>query len=413
MKVLTVNYSDLDGGAARAAYRLHEGLQRIGVGSELLVRSKSSDDRLVHGPQGNWEKAQAILRPVLDQRATRGYSSKASLFSPAKIRFSGMVDRINAFDADVVHLHWITGGMMRVEDLAGIRRPMVWSLHDMWPFTGGCHYDGECGRFTAQCGSCPVLHSDQENDLSRSVFRRKARTYAATKNLTIIGLSRWMADTAASSTLFKDKRVVHLPNGIDTTRFKPLDKRWAKEALGLPTNKPLVLFGAVNATGDKRKGFDHLQAALKQLPPGSVELAVFGASRPPKEPDLGHPSHYLGRLQDDATLCLLYNAADVTVVPSTQENLSNTIVESLACGTPAVAFAIGGNSDMIDHHGNGALAKPFDAADLAAGIRWVVEHPDPKALSAAARRTALERFELVRVAERYRALYEEVVRTAR
>lgn len=410
MKVLTVNSADLEGGAARAAYRLHQGLLRIGMDPHMLVQGRTSDDPRVKGPETSLSKAISRIRPTLDLLPVKRYPNFGSkLFSPAWLPFSGLADRINASDADVVHLHWITGGMLRLEELARVNKPMVWSLHDMWAYTGGCHYDEECDRWRTGCGACPVLGSSKERDLSHRVFQRKLALYARLKDrLTIIGLSNWMADRARESRLMKDLRVVRLPNPIDTDVFKPVDRLAARDILGLPADKPLVLFGAVNATGDPRKGFPHLSEALRSLPKGSAELAVFGASRPERPPDMGHPIHYLGRLHDDASLCLLYNAADVTVVPSLQENLSNTIVESLACGTPVVAFAIGGNGDMVDHHVNGTLAKAFDPTDLAAGIRWVLEHPRQEEVRGHARRIALERFELRAVSERYRALYQEV-----
>lgn len=413
MKVLIVNYADLAGGAARAAYRLHEGLRSIGVRSQLLVASKSSDDPDVLGPGSLFNRYLAKARAVADQWPTRRYPGHTrTLFTPAWLPFSGLAARINASDADVVHLHWINGGMARIEDIAAIRKPIVWSLHDMWAFTGGCHYDEECGRYTASCGACPALGSKDEADLSRKVFERKAHTFSAARNMTIVGLSGWMAGSARASALFKDKRVVQLPNPIDTSVFAPTDKRAAKRGMGLAEDRPLVLFGAMNATADPRKGFAHLSEALRLLPPGSVELGVFGADRPADPPDLGHPVHYLGRFDDDPSLCALYNAADVTLVPSVQENLSNTIVESLACGTPAVGFAIGGNGDMIIDRVNGALARPFDAAHLAECIRWVVEHPDPALLGANARRIAMERFHAPLVARQYEALYAGTIAAA-
>lgn len=414
MKVLIVNYADLAGGAARAAYRLHEGLRSIGVRSQLLVASKSSNDPDVLGPTSSFDTYLAKARAVADQWPTKRYPDHTkTLFTPAWLPFSGLAGRINASDADVVHLHWINGGMARIEDLAAIRKPIIWSLHDMWAFTGGCHYDDECGRYTADCGACPALGSEQETDLSRRVFARKAHTFSAARHMTIVGLSSWMAASARASTLFKDKRVVQLPNPIDTSVFAPADKYAAKRAMGLPVERPLVLFGAMNATADPRKGFMHLSEALRLLPPGLVELGVFGAGRPADPPDLGHPVHYLGHFNDDRSLCALYNAADVTVVPSVQENLSNTIVESLACGTPCVGFAIGGNSDMIVDRVNGALARPFDAAHLAESIRWVVQHPEPARLAADARRVAMERFDAPLVARQYEALYAETIAATR
>lgn len=411
MRILTVNSSDLDGGAARAAYRLHQGLVRIGLDSKVLVQSRSSDDPRVQGPTNGFAKAGALVRPTLDLHPVRRYPNFGSkMFSPAWLPFGGLVDRINASDADVVHLHWITAGMFRLEDLARINKPMVWSLHDMWAYTGGCHYDEGCDRWKSSCGACPILGSSSQRDLSFKVFQRKLSTYAKLKDrITIVGLSGWMAECARESTLLKDFRVVQLPNPIDTQVFKPVDRMVAKQILGLPTDKPLVLFGAVNATADPRKGFPHLSEALRSLPKGSVELAVFGASRPQQPPDLGHPIHYLGRLHDDASLCVLYNTADVTVVPSLQENLSNTIVESLACGTPVAAFAIGGNGDMVNDRVNGALVPAFDAGAMARGILSIVSGNERSALRENARRTALERFELLAVSERYRALYRELV----
>ncbi len=412
MRILTVNSSDLEGGAARAAYRLHQGLLRIGLDSKVLVQSRSSDDPRVQGPSTPFAKAMSRLRPTLDLHPVKRYPNYGrKMFSPAWLPFGGLVDRINASDADVVHLHWITAGMLRLEDLARVEKPMVWSLHDMWAYTGGCHYDEGCDRWKSSCGACPILGSSSERDLSHKVFRRKLATYAKLKDrLTIVGLSRWMAECAQESTLLKDFRVEQLPNPIDTHVFKPVDRTEAKRILGLPTNKPLVLFGAVNATADPRKGFPHLSAALRALPKGDIELAVFGASRPDQPPDLGHPIHYLGRFHDDVSLCLLYNAADVTVVPSLQENLSNTIVESLACGTPVAAFAIGGNGDMVEHGVNGVLVPAFDAEALAQGIHSTIRGAQHQALREQARRTALERFELVAVSERYHALYRTLAK---
>ncbi len=327
------------------------------------------------------------------------------MFSPAWVPATGLVKRINSSDADVVHMHWVNGGMLRIEDLKSITKPIVWSLHDMWPFTGGCHYDEHCGRYSSHCGACPVLDSSMEKDLSYRIFERKRKAFGTMAPMTFVGLSNWMAECARESRLLEGHSVVQLPNPIDTNVFKPVDQRVARDILGLPLDRPLILFGAVNATADPRKGFEHLSKALDELPSGSVELAIFGSSRPLVPPRLGHPMHYLGRLNDDISLSLLYSAADVTVVPSLQENLSNTIVESLACGTPAVAFSIGGNPDMIDHLHNGYLAKAFDPSDLAIGIRHILDQRAQGQFHTNARAVAVERFALERVAQRYLQLY--------
>lgn len=360
MKILIVNTSDIQGGAARAAYRLHKALLAEGVDSQMLVQSKSSDDFTVLGPQTKFQKAMGKLRPTLDSIPVRRYPERTkTLFSPSWLLFAGLVDKINSLNPDVVHLHWIAGGMMRIEDLAKINAPIVWSLHDMWAFTGGCHYDEECAGYQKQCGACPVLGSDKDKELSRKVWLRKQACFARLPNMTIVGLSKLVADCAASSSLFKSNPVVNLPNPIDTQIFAPFEQAEARKLFNLPHDKKLVLFGAMGATSDPRKGFQELAQALDHLP-ADYQLVVFGSSEPQTPQGFKQKAHYLGHLHDDVSLRVLFSAADVMVVPSLQENLSNAIMESLACGMPVVGFAIGGNADLIDHKQTGYLAKPFD-----------------------------------------------------
>jgi glycosyltransferase involved in cell wall biosynthesis len=278
---------------------------------------------------------------------------------------------IKEINPDIVHLHWINGGMIKIEDLAKIDKPIVWSLHDMWAFTGGCHYDEECGRYKEKCVKCKVLGSEKENDLSKKVFKRKEKNYK-NLDLTVVGLSKWLNECSKESTLLKDKKHVNLPNPIDTNIFKPFDKEKSRELWNLPKDKKLVLFGAMNPTGDPRKGFKELSEALKLLEIKDVEFVVFGSSAPKNPPKFKFKTHYVGRLNDDIGLVTLYSAVDVMIVPSLQENLSNAIMESLSCATPVVAFDIGGNSDMIEHKKTGYLVKPFEAQDLANGIEWVL-----------------------------------------
>jgi glycosyltransferase involved in cell wall biosynthesis len=279
----------------------------------------------------------------------------------------------------------------------------------MWPFTGGCHIDGGCGKYLDWCGDCPVLKSGKKNDLSYKVFKRKVKTY---KNidLTIVGLSNWLKRCAEKSFLFRNKRVVNLPNPINTNFFRPILKSVAKEILNLQANKKLILFGAMGATSDPNKGFKELTEALKKVFPKTLfELIVFGASKPLSIQNFDFPAHYKGRLNDQLSLQILYSAADVVLVPSLQENLSNIIMESLACGTPVVGFNIGGNSDMIDHRVNGYLAEPYDAKDLAKGIDWVVNHKNHQKLCQKAREKVLQKFDSKVVAKQYIALYNEIL----
>lgn len=410
MRVLIVNSSDLEGGAARAAYRLHHSLLKEGVDSKLLVQSKVSDDFTVLGPISKVEKLASRIRPLLDSLSNRRYERRTkTLYSSSWLPFSNVVERINALNPDIVHLHWVASGMMRIEDVARINAPIVWSLHDMWPFTGGCHYDELCGAFKNGCGRCKVLGSSVEADLSRKVFLRKQKIFEKKKNITIVGLSRWLAREAKESQLFSGYSVVNLPNPIDTNIFAPFEKSKARELLRLPQNKKLILFGAMAATSDPRKGFRELSEALEQLEVQDVELVVFGASSPEKNTSFKQKTHYLGRLHDDVTLRVLYSAVDVMVVPSLQENLSNVIMESLACGTPVVGFNVGGNPDLVDHRVSGYLAKPYDIEDLVRGLIWVLENENTNAVSSLARQKVTREFEQSHVAMQYINLYRTIL----
>ena len=230
--------------------------------------------------------------------------------------------------------------------------------------------------YKEQCGNCPVLKSSTENDLSRKVFLRKHASFSGLNEMAIVGLSRWLTDCAASSSLFKRNPVVNLFNPVDTQIFAPLERTQARKIFNLPLDKKLILFGAIGAASDPRKGFNELAKSLERLP-SEYELIVFGASRPLISHRFKQKVRYLGHLHDDVSLRVLYSAANVMLVPSLQENLSNAIMESLACGTPVVAFDVGGNSDLIDHKINGYLALPYDIIELAQGIDWVLQHDAP------------------------------------
>jgi len=300
-----------------------------------------------------------------------------------------------------------------VHQLPRIDRPLVWSLHDMWAFTGGCHYsDKNCRAFEQSCGRCPVLGSSKERDLSRRIWDRKRRFFDKVENLTVVGLSRWLADEASKSALFAGRPVVNLPNPIDCLVYRPIDRTVARELWGISPDAKVVAFGAMSATSDPRKGYDLLVDALRHVSVPGLELLVFGASASTAGvgDDLPFRVHYTGRLHDDVSLVTLYNAADVMVVPSRQENLSNAIMESLACGTPVIGFDIGGNRDMIDHRVNGYLAQAYETQDLAAGIEWVLNGGgDEPGLRAAAREKVLREFDYPVVAGRYTKLYEQIL----
>ncbi|PCI27950.1 MAG: glycosyl transferase family 1 [SAR324 cluster bacterium] len=410
MKILIVTRSDIQGGAARAAYRLHKSLLNQDVNSQMLVQDKKSDNFKIIVHEKKSTQYFNKLRPFIDTIPGRFYKNKTkTLFSPSWFGFSNIVDKINDINPDIVHLHWICSGMISIEDLVRIKAPIVWSLHDMWAFTGGCHYDEECNLYISNCGTCKVLGSNKENDLSRKIFRRKEKAFSKIDNMTIVGLSKWLSDCAKNSTLLQGKKHINLPNPIDTSVFKPFDKENSRELWDLPKGKKLVLFGAMDATSDPRKGFKELSKALTQLRCNDLEFVVFGSSEPENSQKLGFKTHYLGHLHDDVSLVTLYNAVDIVVVPSIQENLSNAIMESLACATPVVGFDVGGNADMIEHKKTGYLTEPFNTQDLANGIDWVLNTENYDELCENAREKVLREFDSKVVSQQYIELYNDIL----
>jgi glycosyltransferase involved in cell wall biosynthesis len=411
MKILLINSSDTVGGAARAAYRLHDGLRNIGANSQLLVQEKLSSDKMVLAPKKKTYQTIANIRSAIDSLPLKFYPQRHSLFSLQWLP-DQVADRVTQIAPDIINLHWINTAFLQIETLTRLKRPLVWTLHDMWAFTGGCHYSGECNLYTASCGTCPLLASAKNKDLSHWVLQRKHKAWR-NLNLTIVSPSHWLAKCASSSSIFHNLRVEVIPNGIDIQKYRHIKRSRAREILNLPLDKKLVLFGSLYATDDPRKGFYLLQEALKKLCNSTwqnkLEVVVFGASQPDNPPEFGFKTHYLGKFNDDLSLALVYSSADVFVLPSIQENLANTVMEAIACGTPTIAFNIGGMPDMIEHEKNGYLAQPFKTEDLASGIAWVIDNEERnQKLSYYARVKAEKEFSTEIQANRYYCLFQDI-----
>ncbi|NJR57509.1 MAG: glycosyltransferase [Cyanobacteria bacterium CRU_2_1] len=415
MKATLISSSDDGSGSTRAAYRLHKSFRLAGIQSQMLVQTKHRDDATVVGLSSKSGVGQIVAgsRMVLDRLPLKLYLHR----DRTSFSLQWLPDRVSSkvaqFNPDLVHLQWVNAGYLQIETLAKLGKPIVWTLRDMWAFTGGCHYNGDCDRYTKSCGSCPQLHSDRDWDLSRWIWKRKARAWQDL-NLTIVALSSWLGECAAASSLFGDLRIEVIPNGIDTQIYRPIERQTARTLLNLPQDKRLILFGAVNAASDKRKGFHLLQPALQNLRQFSssddVELVVFGALQPENPPDLGFTTRYLGTLNDDLSLALLYSAADVFIAPSVQENLANTVLEALACGLPCVAFNIGGMPDLIEHQQNGYLAQPYHIEDLAQGMLWILEHTERhQKLSYTARQKIEQAFTMEATGAKYLSLFTELL----
>ncbi|GAB2174745.1 glycosyltransferase family 4 protein [Dongia sp. agr-C8] len=414
MKVIHVNSTAHDGGAARAAHRIHLGQRKIGIDSRMAVIHKKLDDPSVIAPLGMAGRIRAVLGGRAEAKILSRQRSANTVFHSLGLFGSGLARWLNASDADLVNLHWVAAATLSIGEIAAIRKPIVWTMHDMWPFSGAEHYEDIAGRPRANDGYTPASRAatDSGPDLDAWVFRRKRRAWGG-RTFHLVSPSRWLAERAKASLLFSRMPCRVISNGIDLDLYKPLDRREARRALNLPQDKRLVLFGAMASTTDRRKGFHLLVPALQALardPDGGpgTELLVFGARAPQQPIDLGLPVHYLGQFGDDLAMALIYSAADVFVAPSLQDNLPNTLVEALACGTPCVAFEIGGMPDLVRDQSCGALAPAGDVDALARAIAAVLARTGEPA-RAACRQSAEARFADTEVARQYREFYAEIL----
>lgn len=414
MKVLFVNTNDISGGAARAAMRIMRGVQQSGVEAQMFVKDKYSQSLDViplstYTPSSNW--LFDIFKWVVQKFKNLYHMFKWHPYKYTKqnvfmsdLRHINIHGALQKLDYDIVHLHWINNRFLDIRELAKIHKPIVWTLHDSWPFCGICHVPYECKKYQTHCGVCPMLGSKKEQDLAYEIFEKKLEAY---KNLDlhIVTPSRWLGDCAKKSTLFRQFPIHVIPNCIDTDKFRPLDKAETRQKLGLSLQKKYLLFGAMHVITDENKGFNILLSALKCLSSTNAELIIYGTGDKLEQYTISVPYHVMGYIRSDKEMAQLCNVADVTIVPSLSENLSNTIMESLACGTPVVAFNIGGNSDMIDHRQNGYLAEDKNAEDLTNGIQWCLNKNADGKLGRKAREKVMETFAISIVAEQYNNLY--------
>jgi glycosyltransferase involved in cell wall biosynthesis len=410
MKVVHLAYSDGNGGAFKAAYRIHHGLASLGLDSTMLVSRRLTSDPTVKDAGSTTGRLWGQLASNLDAAPWRLLRMRPADYSSLACVGTGAARRANAMAPDIVQLHWICAGFLRLETLPDISAPLVWRLADMWALAGAEHYVGDDGRYREgyRTDNRPV--GDRGWDLNRWVWKRKRRVYARLRNLTVVTPSRWLARCAAESILLRGRRIEVIPTGQNLESFRPIPKLQARSILGLPPDAKLVM-AASSDVADRRKGVGPLLEALESLRGNGYRLLLLGDDpfnrfRPPVE------AHWLGQLNDDISLALAYSSADVFVAPSMQENLANTVIEAMACGVPCVAFNIGGMPDIVHPGRNGYLATPFDTNDLARGIVSVLEAgADYARLAAEARLTVEREFSATLQARRYAALYEDVLGT--
>ena len=417
MRVLIVNTSERNGGAAVAANRLMEALNNHGVKAKMLVRDKQSDSLTVVGLQGKWWQQWCFLWERLVIFCHLHFSRK-HLFELDIANTGTDITRLPEFrEADIIHLHWINQGMLSlgiIRKILNSGKPVVWTMHDIWPATAICHLTLGCNKFKTGCHHCKYLPGNgSTRDLSAKIWRRKQHLLDG-QSITFVACSRWLEAEAKMSALLNGQKVTNIPNSIDTSIYKVGNRSEARQRLGLPTDKQVILFVSQRVT-NLNKGMEYLIEACNQLVSQHPEMkettavAILGGHAEDVVAELPFEACPLGYVSEEYRIADVYRAANVFVLPSLSENLPNTIMESMACGIPCVGFKVGGIPEEIDHLKNGYVAAYRNAEDLARGIRWILCEADYDSLSAAAVKKVSRCYSQQSVALKYTEIYNEAI----
>jgi len=412
MKVAHFSTSDIMGGAAKATHKLHKQLLKLNIDSRLFVKYiLNLNPEQVFSLENEKGIYAEKIKPRIRAYIYKQLKEKYPIDEQVPFTWNYMLHNYPMKEefirtADIIGLYYI-GDFLNPENLKNIHQPIVWRMSDIWPFTGGCHYSGNCKKYETGCGACPVLKSIDNEDFSHKLIKRKLEAWKDL-NLTITAPSKWIGELAGNSLLFKGKRVEVIKSGVNENLFKPLDKSFARRALNIPEDCTLILFGS-DSIIDPRKGMKYLKGAL-QIIKGrykqNISIGLFGSHYDPEMKSLGMETYFFGHTSE-TFLPLLYNAANVFVAPSLEENLANTVIESISCGIPAVTFNIGGMPDMINENKNGRMAENISDESLAEAIMDALENQI--SMGAAGREFALQNHQQEVQAGKYVKLYEELL----
>ena len=417
MRVLIINTSERMGGAAIAANRLMDALRNNGIQAKMLVRDKQTSQITVIGLNKSlWKIWQFIWERIVIWKAN--HFKKHNLFMVDIANTGTDITTLPEFEqADVIHLHWINQGMLSLKDLRKVLqsgKPVVWTMHDMWPCTGICHHARECNNYHQECHHCPYLYKGGKKDLSNRIFKKKRDLYQLAP-ITFVTCSQWLKERARQSALIANQEIINIPNPINTNLFRPRNKQEARIKCNLPTDKRLILFGSAKIT-DKRKGIDYFIESCRVLAERYPELkdglgiVVYGKDSEQLKPLVPFQVYPLNYISNEKELIDVYNSVDLFVTPSLEENLPNTIMEAMACGIPCVGFQVGGIPEMIDHLHNGYVAEYKSVEDFANGIHWILNEADADTLGKKARQKAIVAYGEDNVTKQYIHLYEEALK---
>ncbi|MBS7566589.1 glycosyltransferase family 4 protein [Mucilaginibacter sp. Bleaf8] len=419
MKVVHLNTYDGNGGAGRACLRLNKALLAENINSKVIVHYKFGKNPAIETfnntvLQKAYAAATIVIERILAKRLLKPLKR-----TPFSFTWFGrsVVNHPDVQAADVIHLHWVNHSFLNpshLGELAQLNKPIVWTFHDSNAFTGGCHVRYTCDHYQRQCGHCPLLKKPDAEDASNQIWKQKNDAYQQLK-FTVVAPSSWMLNSVLLSSLMKDKPVLQIPNTLETEVFKPQPKTEAKKALGLPEDKFIFLTGFMPSRKDLHKGTSYLMESLDLLKErlgtnaANVELVVFGNRDAKNVPDFPFKTTFLGTINNDEMLARCYAAADAFLIPSLEDNLPYTVMESLACGTPVVAFTTGGIPDMVKHEQNGYLAEYKSAKSFTDGMEWILNHPNQPEVQTQARETVMTHFAEQRIAQQHLQVYRQLL----
>ena len=412
MKVRILSASN-HGGAGRAASRLNNSIYFYGnkFNSDMQVANYKTDINNVIRPKSNFKMAWYLARKFIGSLIQKAQISNNKVLHSSALLPSNIHRQINDCDADIINLHWVQGEFISIKSISLIKKPIVWTFHDLWPFLGTEHYPRDYNDKRYIEGYCKEnrLRDEKGVDLDLISWRFKKKYFK--KPLQIVCNSSWLANTVKNSALMGSWPVTVIPNPIPTEIYKPWPKKIARNLFNLPPEKDLILFGALGGMSDPRKGWHFLKAALKKLGEKNKNLhaVVFGQYEPKEKLDIGMPLTFIGELNDDQSLSMLYSAADLMVVPSVMETLSQTATEAQSCGVPVVAFNCSGLVDVVENFVTGYLAKPFEFDDLSNGIEWVLNNENHLKLSKESRKRAENLWSQKVIANKYEIIYSKVL----
>lgn len=408
MKILQVSESDNIGGAAIAASKLNCLLNKNHIDSKLLVNRKKTNDFNIISPFSFFDKIYAKILPhlLIKYNKWRFGTTKLTISKDKSSLF--FLRMINNKKFDIIHLHWVNNGFVGLDDLNLITKPIVWTLHDNWLFTAGCHSTQGCKQFVDNCNNCPhIAHKQHQINLDKQFVIKNRKLLDLKKKINIIVPSKWMLASAKESKILNGFNITLIPNFIDVDLFIPKDRDICKQYFNLELKKKYILFGATDPINDSNKGYDYIKEMDSRGVLDGFTLIIFGKIANSSDVDLNIDFILMDTIYDKKKLALLYNVAELIIMPSIHESFGQVAAEGMACGIPVLCFNTTGLKDIVDHKKNGYLAILKDIDDLITGFNWIVSQ---KGLGVFTRSKIENKFSKDIILKKHIELYQKILK---